>query len=162
MQDTPLTFRRDFGLAAVKLSRLWRQTVDSGLGKFGLTASTWRPLYYIGQLGDGVRPKDLAQSLDIEPPSVVQLVDRLEAQGYVERRDSVEDRRGKTLHLTGQGRAVHARTIDVSALVAMDLTDGISDEELTLCLDVFRRIEDNQRRKDARESDAGQEDRAEA
>jgi MarR family transcriptional regulator for hemolysin len=138
--------RRDFGLAAVKLSRLWRNGVDAELSKYGLTASTWRPLFYLGRLGDGVRPKDLAIALDIEPPSVVQLLDRLEAQGYVERRDSPEDRRSKTLHMTETGRAIHACTIDVSTQVADHLTAGISDAQLELCLALFQRIEDNQRR----------------
>lgn len=138
--------RRDFGLSAVKLSRLWRNSVDQELRKYGLTASTWRPLYYLGQLGDGVRPKDLAKALDIEPPSVVKLLDRLEAQGYVLRQDSADDRRSKTLHLTDSGRAVHARTIHVSSEVGAQLTDGIDVEELAFCLDVFRRIEANRQK----------------
>jgi len=146
MTTAPSLERRDFGLSMVRLSRLWRNAVDAELGKFGLTASTWRPLFYLGRLGDGVRAKDLALALDIEPPSVVHLLDRLEAQGYVERRDSPEDRRSKTLHLTPQGRAVHDRTIDVSTQVAARLTDGVSDAELEACLSLFRRIEDNQRR----------------
>lgn len=146
MTDAAALIRRDFGLAAVRLSRMWRNSVDAELSKFGLTASTWRPLFYLGRLGDGVRPKDLAQALDIEPPSMVQLLDRLEAQGYVERRDSAEDRRSKTLHMTETGRAIHARTIDVSTRVAQALTAGISDAQLELCLDLFRRIEDNQRK----------------
>jgi len=144
--------RRDFGLSTVKLSRTWRNCVDAELRKFGLTASTWRPLFYLGRLGDGVRPKDLALALDIEPPSVVQLLDRLEAQGYVVRRESPEDRRSKTVHLTDQGRAVHAHTIDVSTMMADQLTAGISDAELATCLEIFHRIEENQRRL-AEESD---------
>ncbi|HVI51987.1 MAG TPA: MarR family transcriptional regulator [Candidatus Sulfotelmatobacter sp.] len=151
---SPLS-RRDFGLSAVRLSRLWRNSVDAELVKFGLTASTWRPLFYLGHLGDGVRPKDLAAALDIEPPSVVQLLDRLEAQGYVERRESAEDRRSKTLHLTDRGRAVQARTMDVSLHMATHLTEGISDDELGICLRVFRRIEQNQRRLAAEDAEAG-------
>lgn len=147
MPAAPLV-RRDFGLAAVRLSRIWRNSVDAELSKFGLTASTWRPLFHLGRLGDGVRPKDLAAALDIEPPSVVQLLDRLEVQGHVERRESAEDRRCKTLHLTEKGRAVHARTIDVSTQVAETLTAGISDAELAFCLSLFQRIEANRHHPD--------------
>lgn len=142
-QDQAL-MRRDFGLSVVRLGRRWRNAVDAELSKFGLTAATWRPLYYLGELGDGVRPKDLAEALDIERPSLVQLVDRLEAQGYVIRRDALDDRRSKTLHLTKTGRDIHARTIDVSIQVAARLTKGISDDDMRSCLSLFDRIAANQ------------------
>lgn len=136
--------RRDFGLNMVRMARLWRNVVDHELRKFGgLTASTWRPLFYIGMLGDGVRPKDLAMALDIERPSLVQLLDRLENQGYVQRRDAVDDRRSKTLHLTPQGREIYERTIHVSTVLADQLTDGVSDQDMTHCLEIFRRVHAN-------------------
>ena len=48
--------------------------------------------------------------------------------------------------MTETGRAIHACTIDVSTQVADHLTAGISDAQLELCLALFQRIEDNQRR----------------
>ena len=152
MSDAPPLTRRDFGLHSVRLGRRWRNGVDAELSKYGLTASTWRPLYYLGELGDGVRPKDLAEALDIERPSLVQLVDRLVAQDYVERRDAIDDRRSKTLHLTPQGRVIYERTIDVSIAVAQRLTDGISDEDLLFCLKVFDRIIANMENRDSQTS----------
>ncbi|MDR3517080.1 MAG: MarR family transcriptional regulator [Azospirillaceae bacterium] len=132
--------RRDFGLSLLRLSRRWRHAVDVGMKQYGLTAATWRPLYHLGRLGDGVRLKDLAEALDMERPSLGQLVDRLEREGMVERRGAPDDRRGKTLHLTKVGWGVYERVAELGNTVAQRLTGAVSDEELALCLSVFERI----------------------
>ena len=132
--------RRDFGISAVRLGRRWRQSVDNQLRRYGLTASTWRPLFYLGELGDGVRPKDLAEALDMERPSLGQLIDRLERENLVERRSTADDRRGKTIHLTPAGREIYQRTIEVALAVSQRLTAQISDDEIKQCLSVFERI----------------------
>lgn len=143
MTDAVSLTRRDFGLNSIRLGRRWRNAVNSELAAFGLTAATWRPLFYLGALGDGVRPKDLAEALDMERPSLGQLLDRLERQGYVLRRGATDDRRSKTLHLTDEGRRVYERTIETSVTVGERLTQGISEQELAQCLRVFERIEAN-------------------
>lgn len=132
--------RRDFGLQTIRVGRHWRQTVDMRLGAFGLTAATWRPLFHLGNLGDGVRLKDLAEALDMERPSLGQLIDRLEREGLVVRRDAPEDRRGKTIHLTEAGRVIYNQTVKTTTEVALALTAGVSDRDLAICLKVFDRI----------------------
>lgn len=132
--------RRDFGLMALRLSRRWRHAVDTDLQRYGLTAATWRPLFYLGILDEGVRLKDLAEALDMERPSLGQLVDRLEREKLVERRGAADDRRGKTIHLTDTGRLVHDQAVTIGQEVADRLLAGVSEEEIDLCLSVFERV----------------------
>ena len=110
--------------STVLLTRRWRAIMGAELCCFGLTFATCRALFYLGELGDGVRPKDLAETLDMERPSLGQLVDRLEHQGFVTRRNDSDDRRGKTLHLTPAGREIYRRTADVAATVRRELLAG--------------------------------------
>lgn len=137
---TPIFARRDFGLHILRMGRHWRHAVDTQLRDYGLTAATWRPLFHLGNLGDGVRLKDLAEALDMERPSLGQLVDRLEREGLVLRRDAVEDRRGKTIHLTDAGREIYNQTVKVATEVADCLTADVSDEEMAQCARVFNKI----------------------
>ena len=132
--------RRDFGLQLLQLGRRWRHAVDMELRTYGLTAATWRPLFHLGNLGDGVRLKDLAEALDMERPSLGQLVDRLERDGFVERRGAPDDRRGKTIHLTASGQDIYGQTVRVATAVAARLTATVNDEELAFCAGVFQRI----------------------
>lgn len=135
--------RHDFGLRTIRLGRHWRAIVDAQTSRFGLTAASCRPLFHLGKLGDGVRPKDLAEALDMEPPSLGELIDRLEEQGLVLRRDAPGDRRSKTLHLTREGLAMYRRIEGVVSSVGEGLTSGISDADLEACLRVFAQIERN-------------------
>ena len=132
--------------SAIVLTRRWRAIMDMELSRFGLTSATCRPLFYLGELGDGVRPKDLAETLEMERPSLGQLVDRLELQGFVSRRNDPHDRRGKTLHLTPAGREIYQLTADVAQRVRSELLVGVSDAELSACMRVFGRIFDNAQR----------------
>jgi len=59
-------------------------------------------LYTKGQIIMGT----LARQLHCDASNVTGMVDRLEAQGYIERRELPEDRRAKQLVLTAQGRSL--------------------------------------------------------
>jgi len=130
--------RSEFGLRMLLLR--WRNVVDGELRGFGVTSATWRALFHVGEMGDGVRPKHLAEVLEMERPSLSQLLDRLEASGLVTRREDPEDHRGKTVHLTDEGREVHRRTVMASSRVARRLMAEIGDDELAVVESVFARI----------------------
>lgn len=143
MVDPSVQLYHDFGVVMIRLGRRWRHITDSEVAKFGLTAATSRPLFHLGKMGEGVRPKDLADALDMEPPSLGQLLDRLEDQGLVQRRDDPEDRRCKTLHLTEAGHAISRQVARIVAQVGESLTEGISEQDLSACLRVFAILEQN-------------------
>lgn len=56
------------------------------------------------ELEDGVRLTDLAARAGITAQSMGELVDDLEARGYVERRPDPSDRRAKRIYMTERGR----------------------------------------------------------
>ena len=132
--------------SAILLTRRWRAIMDAELSRYGLTSATCRPLFYLGELGDGVRPKDLAETLEMERPSLGQLVDRLEQQGFVSRRNDPHDRRSKTLHMTPAGREIYQLTADVATRVRQELLAGVAKSDLAACMRVFDQIFDNAQR----------------
>jgi MarR family transcriptional regulator for hemolysin len=132
-----------FVTSAIQLTRRWRVIMDAEVSRFGLTTATCRPLFYLGELGDGVRPKDLAEALEMERPSLGQLIDRLEAQGLIRRQDDPHDRRGKTLHLTKDGRAIYDITARAAERVRRELIEGVTEKDMAACMRVFGRIFDN-------------------
>ena len=129
-----------FFATALLLPRRWRAVMDSEVSRYGLTSATCRPLFYLGRLGDGVRPKDLAEMLEIERPSLVQLLDRLEAAGLLRREEDPHDRRGKTLRLTASGRELYDRTKDMAERMAERLFEGVMEDDIDACERVFARI----------------------
>ena len=54
---------------------------------------------------------EMAESLEIQPISLVRLIDRLCDHGLVERRPHPHDRRANRLYLTDKGHATFARLV---------------------------------------------------
>lgn len=135
--------RDDFGFRLFLVGRLWRREVDETLGRYGLSAATWQPMLHISRLGDGIRQRDLAESLGIEGPSLVRLLDSLESQGLIERREDGADRRAKAVHLTEDGRTLVEGIRGVAAEVRERLLAGVPDEDVMLCLGLLGRVEGN-------------------
>ncbi|MFE0757830.1 MarR family winged helix-turn-helix transcriptional regulator [Inquilinus sp. NPDC058860] len=143
MPTTPSTARADFGFRLFLVARLWRREVDEALGRYGLSAATWQPMLHIFRLGEGIRQRDLAESLGIEGASLVRLLDSLESQGLIERCEDEADRRAKAVHLTEDGRTLVEGIQGVVAEIRERLLAGISDEDMMLCLGLLGRIERN-------------------
>ena len=131
----------DFGIRLSRIVRRMRQAIYAELRALGLSEGTWRPLAYVGFLGDGVRQKDLAATLGIEGPSLVRQLDDLERRGLIERRADEADRRGRCIHLTPPGRDLQRRVVRITAAVQARLLAGIDPADLDACNRVFAGME---------------------
>lgn len=121
-------------------AREWRATLDRRLRPLGLSQAKWLTLLHLARASSPLTQKQLASRLGVEAATVVGLLDRLQADGWIERRPSVHDRRSKTVHLT-RGSASIVEQIDrVAAAVRSDLLAAVSDDELNLCLQILARI----------------------
>jgi MarR family transcriptional regulator for hemolysin len=139
---SPASLNQEFGLKLVEMAHRWRRVLDERLRPNGFSQAQWRTLLTAARMG-GILQKDLAIGLGIEGPSLVRLLDRLEADGLIERRAAVSDRRGKTIHLTDTGRVRERELHAVVEEVRNQLLEGISAAELVACMSVFERIRAN-------------------
>jgi MarR family transcriptional regulator for hemolysin len=125
----------------LRLTRIYRRAVDKALAAHGLSEARALPVLHIARLGDGLRQGALAEEMGIEGPSLVRILDQLCAAGLVERRDDPNDRRAKTLHLTGDGRALAAAVETTLDGFRAQLLTQIGDEDLRATLSVLARFE---------------------
>jgi len=130
----------EFGRQVYRLSTAWRREIDQRVRSLALTDATWRPLLYLGRMGDGVRQTDLAAALMIENPSLVRLIDALERAGLVERLEDPDDRRSKRLWMTANGRETYAKAAAIHASLAEAFVKEVSAAELDLCYSVLDRV----------------------
>lgn len=130
----------DFGRQIYRVSLAWRREIDLRVREFGLTEATWRPLLYLGRLGDGLRQTDLATALMIEGASLVRLVDALERAGLAERLEDPEDRRSKRVWMTPAGREIYRKVAAVHQKVAESMVHAVTPEDLAVCDSVLKRI----------------------
>lgn len=131
----------EIGRLIARLARIWRRESDQALSDHGLSYATAIPLLVLSRQGDSVRQGVLADELGIEGPSLVRLIDLLQAEGLVERREDPTDRRAKTLHLTKAGEAKVEETNRVLRRVRASLLKDIGADELAITFEVLQRIE---------------------
>jgi MarR family transcriptional regulator, transcriptional regulator for hemolysin len=84
------------------VSRMRRTAYDQLMRPLGVTRAQWWVLAHLSRR-DGMMQTELADALDVGKASLGTLIDRLEAGGFVERREDPTDRRAKRLYMAEPG-----------------------------------------------------------
>jgi DNA-binding MarR family transcriptional regulator len=88
----------------------------------------------------GLMQTTLAQIMDVEGPTLVEALSKLEGKGLVSRIRRVGDRRSYALQLTAAGRRVVALVKEFVPDREAELLIDLSDEERSLLLDLLHRV----------------------
>lgn len=127
----------------VETSRLLRNYIDHRAKGRGTTRAQWIVLFRLRDQ-EGLSQVDLADVLELQPISLVRLLDRLVEQGLVERRSDPKDRRTNRLFLTAAGRQLADDLDSLRDAIATDVLHGLStatlETNLKTLLDVKDRI----------------------
>ena len=78
---------RTFGFLVHDIGRLMRREFERRVRDMGFTRNQWRVLAHLRRV-DGINQSQLADRMDVEPIALVRLLDKLEAAGYVQRRQN--------------------------------------------------------------------------
>ncbi len=135
--------RDGFASLIAQIGRQWRRAVDHRLRQFGLTEATWLPLVHIARAAGPMRQKDLAASLVLDSSSVVRLLDALEAQGLIERREENTDRRAKTIALTPRALSIIDQVESASREVRGATLAGLSNDDIASATRVLEHVRQN-------------------
>ncbi len=135
-----MTDVQTFVLLLKTLPRDWRAVLDRRLQPLGLSQAKWQPLLYLYRENAPRTQTEIADYLDIESPTLVRQLDRLAADGWIERKSCPGDRRARHVVLTARAKKVCAE-IDALAMEARkQLLGDITAAELRQCLDVLQRV----------------------
>jgi DNA-binding MarR family transcriptional regulator len=95
------------GYCITDVGRLMRTVFERRVRAFGLTRSQWFVIARVYQR-PGLSQSAMADLLEIEKAPAGRLIERMEAKGWLERRNDANDRRINRLHLTPEGERLHA------------------------------------------------------
>jgi MarR family transcriptional regulator for hemolysin len=136
-----LDLKRQLVAQLVESSRLLRNYIDHRAKSRGSTRAQWIVLFRLRQQ-EGLSQVDLAEVLELQPISLVRLLDRLVEHGLVERRHDPKDRRANRLFLTSTGRQLVDDLDSLRDSVAIDVMQDLSAEALRTSLETLRHIKD--------------------
>jgi DNA-binding MarR family transcriptional regulator len=133
---------RNFGFLIHDVARLLRTTFDRRVKSLGFTRSQWWVLTHLYR-NDGVTQAELADTLEIERPTLGRLLDRLEAKGWLRRAEDPKDRRAKRVYLTEEVEPVMKSMRVLAAELRRDALSGLSPEQQQLFVDTLLAVKSN-------------------
>jgi len=130
----------ELGLVLFGTARAWRTKLDQRLRPLGLSQGKWRTLIHLSLGGDKLTQKEIAERMGIEGPTLAGLLDRLQEDGWIERRSSAQDRRCKIVHLQRRSKAVLDKIFNTAHDLRKELIEDISQRDLETCIRVLGQI----------------------
>jgi MarR family transcriptional regulator for hemolysin len=135
-----LDVRQQFSRHLYTTTARWRTYLDGQLKELGLTRARWSILVELARSDDQLSQRELATLIGVEAPTLVRMLDSLEASGFVERIPDPADRRTKRLRLTERARALSDQISNASSRVREQLLGHVELQDLEVCIKVLDRI----------------------
>src|SRR3954466_8047227 len=127
------------GVVISDVARLIRTAFDRRVRALGITRAQWLALTRLHR-HPGVSQSGLADMMEIERASAGRMIDRLEANGWVERRAQDGDRRVKRVYLTPEAERVHRRIWRVAEDTVNDALADLSARESKQLFALLQRV----------------------
>lgn len=127
-----------FKLALV--SRRFRARFAERVKSSSQTEARWSALYQLAREPRGLIQSELAERMGIQGPTLVRLLDALEAHGLVRRLSTPEDRRAKRVMIQPAGERMVGEVDTIAAQLRDDAFAGVTTEELLVTLRVLEKL----------------------
>lgn len=138
--EKPAAPSERFGLLIGDTARMWRAKLNQRLKPLGLSQAQWFALLHLSRAGRDLTQTELAEKIGIEGPTLVRLLDRMARDKWIIRRESEQDRRSNTVHLTAQALAIIKDIQAAASQLRKELLKGIPAADLQHCIAVLERI----------------------
>lgn len=127
------------GVVISDVARLLRTEFDRRVRKLGITRSQWLVLTRLHR-HPGASHSELADMMEVEKATAGRMIDRLEANGWVERRTQPDDRRVKRVYLTAEAERVHKRIWRVAETTVDDALTDLTRHERKQLFSLLSRV----------------------
>jgi MarR family transcriptional regulator for hemolysin len=138
----PVNLRREVLFQLSDVARTMRTYIDQRAREHGMTRAQWGVLLRL-ERQEGMTQAEMAESLEIQPISLVRLIDRLCLHGLVERRPHPRDRRANRLYLTEKGRTTFANLVPLGKEVAAEILATLDEADVADLLQKLFLIRNN-------------------
>ena len=140
--DSDLSTRRKAGLRMTVIARLQRNNFDRKVSDLNVTRSQWAMIAVVAR-HPGSTQRTIAEFLEMSEASAGRLIDRLCADGVLERRDRRDDRRARAVYLTDAAGPLLDKLGKIAKESEERMFRGFSESEVEQLLDYMNRIYEN-------------------
>ena len=127
------------GVVISDVARLLRTEFDRRVRRLGITRAQWLVLTRLHRR-PGASHSELAEMMEVEKATAGRMIDRLVANGWVERRTARGDRRVKQVYLTDDAERVHKRIWRVAEETVDAALADLSARERTQLMSLLQTV----------------------
>lgn len=135
-------FEESVGYWVVLTARAFRKALNEELAPHGITLAQWQVVGWLAAEGE-LSQADLAARLEVEPPTLTGILDRMEQAGWIARRPCPGDRRKRLVHLEPSVGPVWKRIVACARRVRGRATRGIPASRITAMRKTLRDMRAN-------------------
>ena len=133
---------RDISIRLSVLARLLRNSFDRQVSNHNVTRSQWAMIVVVARK-PGATQRVIAEMLEMSEASAGRLIDRLCADGLLERQERFDDRRARAVYRTKAAEPLLAKLADIAREGEMRVFRGFAQEELEALQGYLDRIYKN-------------------
>ena len=119
-EQTLLVIDDDIGFFIAVTSRLMDRALNGRLKKYGVSFGQW-PFLMTLWAEEGLTQRELSRRVSNEEATTTRTLDRMEADGLIQRKANITDRRQRNIYLTSKGRSLRDKLVP-EALATTTLT----------------------------------------
>jgi MarR family transcriptional regulator, transcriptional regulator for hemolysin len=129
----------NFGYLLKDLARLYTRRFEERAQALQLTLPQCKALGYLAR-HEGISQARLAELAELDPMSLVRILDHMESEGWVERRPDPNDRRARSLYVKDKARVILKEMTHLGDETRTEFLAALSAEETGRLIDMLERI----------------------
>lgn len=122
-------FEASAGYWLITAAHAYQRALNEQLAPEGITYRQCQVLGYLALEGP-LAQTELADRMQIEPPTLVGILDRMQRDGWIERHGCRDDRRRKLVHPTEAAVPVWSKILECAEQVRSRATLGLSERQM--------------------------------
>jgi len=134
--------RHNIGLRLSIVAKMLRHDFDSRITGIGITRSQWSLIAVVASR-PGATQRQIAEIMEMSEASAGRLIDRLCADGLLERRDREDDRRVRSVFITEASKPLLERLTHVANENEKRVFRNFSEEELDTLRSLLSKLYEN-------------------
>jgi MarR family transcriptional regulator for hemolysin len=129
------------GFIINRTARSLSRSLDIRLkNRVGITFAQWRVLVLLTKTHDGLSQKEIAEGLGLEAPTLIPILDKLQKDGFIERRVDRNDRRNNRIFRAKRTFEIWETTLECASKVLTMALAGLPEDNIQIMKEVLEKM----------------------
>lgn len=134
-------YQNSIGFVINRIGKSLINVIDQELRrKFGITFGQWKVLIIIANSDQNITQKDIADKLALEGPTLIPILDKLEKDGFVIRKNDPKDRRINRIYLTERADGFLNDTIECVTQIKKVCLNDLSENDILITKNTLEKM----------------------